>query len=146
VSNVLRQPGGSQRATNFIRQATMSRIFLVVLAVILTGGRLTAQTPSPSPSKSTAQQSTAPTKADSVNAAEIQRAADDLVLAVQDAVRKIKDNPQLKVATLKLAATAVTAAQVIVTREAITLQQVLDSLAKDVAAATTEPSRKKKTP
>jgi hypothetical protein len=119
----------------------MSRIFLIVLALILTSARLTAQ--SSSTPQSTSKTSSVPTKADSVNAAEIQRAADELVLAVQDAVRKVKDNPELKVATLKLAAASVTAAQVIITREATTLQQILEGLAKEVAAATADQGRKK---
>jgi hypothetical protein len=121
----------------------MSRIFLVVLALLLTGGRLAAQTPSTSTPPSTGKTSSVPSKADSVNAADIQRAADELVLAVQDAVRKVKDNPELKVATLKLAAASVTAAQVIITREATTLQQILESIARDVAASTADQTRKK---
>jgi hypothetical protein len=120
----------------------MSRVFPIVLALILTGGRLAAQSPSTSTPQSTTKTSSAPTKADSVNAAEIQRAADELVLAVQDAVRKVKDNPELKVATLKLAAASVAAAQVIITREATTLQQILEGLAKEVAA-TADQGRKK---
>lgn len=121
----------------------MSRIFPIVLALILTDSRLAAQSPSTSTPQSTTKTSSAPTKADSVNAAEIQRAADELVLAVQDAVRKVKDNPELKVATLKLAAASVAAAQVIITREATTLQQILEGLAKEVAAATADQGRKK---
>jgi hypothetical protein len=121
----------------------MSRISLIVLALILTGGRLAAQSPSTSPPQSTSKTASVPTKADSINAAEIQRAADELVFAVQDAVRKVKDNPELKVATLKLATASVTAAQVIITREATTLQQILEGLSTEVAAATADQSRKK---
>lgn len=121
----------------------MYRIVLVVLAVIVTGGRLAAQSPSTPNTPATTKASTVPSKADSVNAAEIQRAADELVLAVQDAVRKVKDNPELKVATIKLAAASVTAAQAIITREATTLQQILEGLAKEVAAATADQTKKK---
>jgi hypothetical protein len=125
-----------------IRQPTMYRILFIVLAVIVTGGRLSAQSPSSTPQPST-KTSTGPTKADSVNAADIQRATDDLVFAVHEAVRKIKDNPELKVATLKLAAASVAAASVIVTEQATTLQKILEAVARDVAAATAEQNKKK---
>jgi hypothetical protein len=80
---------------------------------------------------------------DSVSIADVQRAADDLVIAVQRAVKKVTENPELKVAALKLATNAVNAAQVVVTQQASTLQATLESLAKEVAAATAQQTKPK---
>ncbi len=73
---------------------------------------------------------------DSVTIADVQRAASELARTVQEAVRKVTENPELKVAALKLATESVNAAQVIVSQQAATLQSVLEGLAKEVAAAT----------
>jgi len=72
---------------------------------------------------------------DSVTIADVQKAADDLVLAVQAAVRRATEDPAVKVAALKVAKSAVTTAQVVVTQQAETLQAVLDALAKQIAMA-----------
>ena len=74
---------------------------------------------------------------DSVTIADVQRAADELARTVQEAVKRVSENPELKVAALNLAKESVNAAQVIVSQQAATLQSVLESLARDVAAAST---------
>jgi hypothetical protein len=73
---------------------------------------------------------------DSVSVADVQRAADELARTVQEVVRKVSEDPKLKVAALNLAKESVNAAQVIVAQQAQTLQSVLETLAKQVAAAT----------
>jgi isopentenyl phosphate kinase len=73
---------------------------------------------------------------DSVSVADVQRAADELARTVQEVVRKVTEDPKLKVAALNLAKESVNAAQVIVAQQAVTLQSVLETLAKQVAAAT----------
>ena len=81
---------------------------------------------------------------DSVTIADVQKAADDLVLAVQAAVRKASEDPAVRVAALKVAKSAVTTAQVVVTQQAETLQTVLDALAKQIAIATEKQQSKVK--
>ena len=106
------------------------------------------------PTTAHAQQSTGKSKAapktdpviaagDSVSIADVQRAAEDLAVAVQAAVRKATEDPALKVAALKVATNAVNAAQVVVTQQAATLQAVLDSLAKQIAMATEKQAKQK---
>ncbi len=73
---------------------------------------------------------------DSVTIADVKKAADQLAVAVQEAVRKATEDPALKVAALKVAKNAVTAAQVVITQQAETLQTVLESLAREIAQAT----------
>ena len=73
---------------------------------------------------------------DSATIADVQKAADDLVLAVQTAVRKATEDPAVKVAALKVASNAVTAAQVVVSQQAETIRTVLEALAKQIAVAT----------
>jgi hypothetical protein len=73
---------------------------------------------------------------DSVSVADVQRAADELARTVQEVVRKVSEDPKLKVAALNLAKESVNAAQVIVAQQALTLQSVLEALSKQVAAAT----------
>ena len=80
---------------------------------------------------------------DSVSIADVQKAADDLARAVQEAVRKATEDPAVKVAALKVAKNAVTAAQVVVTQQAETLQTLLDSLAREIASATEKQSKSK---
>ncbi|MEP6506668.1 MAG: hypothetical protein ABJC63_00470 [Gemmatimonadales bacterium] len=80
---------------------------------------------------------------DSVSIADVQRAAEDLAMAVQAAVRKATEDPALKVAALKVATNAVNAAQVVVTQQAATLQVMLDSLAKEIAMATEKQAKTK---
>jgi hypothetical protein len=72
---------------------------------------------------------------DSVTIADVERAADQLAIAVQEAVRKATEDPAVKVAALKVAKNAVTAAQVVLTQQAQTLQTILDALARDIAQA-----------
>ena len=74
----------------------------------------------------------------------MQKAADQLAIAVQEAVRKATEDPAVKVAALKVAKNAVTAAQIVVTKQAETLQTVLDALAREIALATEKQQAKPK--
>ena len=80
---------------------------------------------------------------DSVSIADVQRAAEDLAVAVQAAVKKASEDPALKIAALRVATNAVNAAQVVLTQQASTLQTVLDSLAKEIAMATEKQTKQK---
>lgn len=80
---------------------------------------------------------------DSVSIADVQRAAEELAMAVQAAVKKATQDPALKIAALKVATNAINAAQVVVTQQAATLQTVLDSLAKEIAVATEKQTKQK---
>jgi biopolymer transport protein ExbD len=127
-------------------------VLAVLLAVLLAGATsaVEAQSPSqPQPSAAKTQEPATVQKTrsvdprDSVSIADVQRAADDLVFAVQQAVKKVTDNPELKIAALKLATNAVNAAQVVVAQQASTLQAALESLAKEVATATAQQTKPK---
>ena len=82
--------------------------------------------------------------ADSVTLADVQRAADQLAIAVQEAVRKATEDPAVKVAALKVAKNAVGAAQIVVTQQAETLEKVLNALAREIAQATEKQTSKSK--
>lgn len=73
---------------------------------------------------------------DSVTIADVERAAEQLAVAVEVAVRRATEDPAVKVAALKVAKNAVTAAQVVMTQQAQTIQTVLDALAREIALAT----------
>ena len=79
---------------------------------------------------------------DSVSVEDVEKAAEQLAVAVQEAVRKATEDPAVKVAALNVAKNAVTAAQVVVTQQAQTLQAVLDALAKEIAQATVKQQAK----
>jgi hypothetical protein len=81
---------------------------------------------------------------DSVTLADVQRAADQLAIAVQEAVRKATEDPAVKVAALKVAKNAVTAAQIVVTQQAETLEKVLNALAREIAHASEKQTSKSK--
>jgi len=78
---------------------------------------------------------------DSATVADVERAAEQLAVAVQEAVRKATESPELKVAALKLATNAVKAAQIVVTQQATTLQTMLEALAREVAAVSAQPAK-----
>ncbi len=127
-------------------QKLFIRLFLgVIIASLLTGSAAVANaqqtTEKAKPSAGKADPAVA--SADSVSIADVQRAAEDLALAVQAAVKKATEDPALKVAALKVATNAVNAAQVVVTQQAATLQTVLDSLAREIAVATEKQSKQK---
>ena len=82
--------------------------------------------------------------ADSVTLADVQRAADQLAIAVQEAVRKATEDPAVKVAALKVAKNAVSAAQIVVTQQAETLEKVLNALAREIAQASEKQTSKSK--
>ncbi|MEO8194373.1 MAG: hypothetical protein ABI681_11040 [Gemmatimonadales bacterium] len=102
------------------------------------GAQSTASPKSPPPEK---VQVTVVTR-DSVTAEDVQKAAEQLTIAVQEAVRKATEDPAVKIAALKVAKSAVTAAQVVITQQAETLQAVLDALAKEIAQATVKQQTK----
>lgn len=118
--------------TRFNRLALFS---FVVLASIWTARPASGQ--DQSKSKTTpSSKSESISVSDSVTLADVQRAADQLAIAVQEAVRKATEDPAVKVAALKVAKNAVSAAQIVVTQQAETLERVLDALAKEIAQAT----------
>ncbi|HVF15992.1 MAG TPA: hypothetical protein VNA21_03750 [Steroidobacteraceae bacterium] len=80
---------------------------------------------------------------DSVTIADVERAAEQLAVAVQAAVKKATESPELKLAALKVATSAVTAAQVAVTQQAATLQTVLEALAREIAISTAKQTKPK---
>jgi len=129
----------------------MKRSAFVVLAISLAGssavhGQATSQ-PQPSVKKTqepaNVQKGTTLDPRDSVTIADVQRAADELAVAVREAVKKVTENPELKVAALKLATNAVTAAQLVVNQQAETLQATLEALAKQIAAVSAQQSKPK---
>jgi len=127
--------------TRFIRWTLLA---FVVVASIWTAKPARAQDTSRNKTPSTVKSEPVLTSSDSVTIADVQKAADDLAIAVQAAVRKATEDPALKVAVLKVAKNAVTAAQVVVTQQAETLQTILDSLAKEIAMATERQQSKAK--
>lgn len=132
----------------------MKRSTLIVFAATLAAGSSAARAQSPATPQSSAKKTQEPAPAqkntkidsrDSVTIADVQRAANDLAIAVQTLARKVTESPELKVAALKLAASSVNAAQTIVTQQAATLQTTLDALAREVAAVTAKQESKLKT-
>ncbi|MEO7368426.1 MAG: hypothetical protein ABIZ36_10735 [Gemmatimonadaceae bacterium] len=120
----------------------------IIVASIWAGAPTTAQaqkSADKATDKSTTVSKTDPVVAsgDSVSIADVERAAEDLAMAVQAAVKKATEDPAFKVAALKVATNAVNAAQVVVTQQAATLQAVLDSLAKEIAMATAKQTKAK---
>jgi hypothetical protein len=129
----------------------MKKSAFVVLAVSLAGSSaLRAQ--STSQPQSSVKKTQEPTKVekgttldsrDSVSIADIQRAADELARTVQAAVKKVTEDPQVRIAALKVATNAVSAAQLVVDQQAATLQATLEALAKQIAAVTAQQSKAK---
>jgi hypothetical protein len=117
------------------RTIRWSLLALVVVASIWTASTAGAQEKEKGKTSSPKSDPSA-TIADSVTVADVARAAEQLAVAVQEAVRKATEDPAVKVAALKVAKNAVTAAQVVVTQQAETLQAVLDALAREIAMAT----------
>jgi hypothetical protein len=110
------------------RTYRFSLLAAIVVASIVTGGVARAQdkvAPKAAPARA----------ADSVSVEDVHRAAEQLAEAVHAAVRKATEDPAVKVAALKVAKNAVVAAQAAITLHAETLQAVLDSLAREIAAA-----------
>jgi hypothetical protein len=125
------------RAGGFMTRLHRFALFsFVVVASIWTARPASAQDQS-KPNSSTTSSSVA----DSVTLADVQKAADQLAQAVQEAVRKATEDPAVKVAALKVAKNAVTAAQIVVTQQAETL---LDTLARELAMATEKQQSKSK--
>ena len=122
------------------RLTTLAFFSFVVVASIWTARPASAQDQSKAKTPST----TSASVSDSVTLADVQKAADQLALAVQEAVRKATEDPAVKVAALKVAKNAVTAAQIVVTQQAETLQSMLDALARELAVATEKQQSKSK--
>lgn len=117
----------------------------IVVASIwsLSGGPLQAQaTTGTAKADKSAAKETLIVERDSVSVADVHKAAEQLAIAVQEAVRKATEDPALKVAALKVAKSAVGAAQVAITQQAETLQSVLDTLAREIAQATERQSER----
>ena len=128
-----------------------NRFFLfsaIVIASIWTSGETASAQQTSEPSKPAKKESTkievVISDRDSATIADVQKAADQLAIAVQEAVRKATEDPALKVAVLKVAKNAVVAAQVAITQQAETLQTVLESLAREIALATEKQQSKSK--
>lgn len=126
----------------------MKRFAFIVFAVFVTGAStVRAQSSQPAAktptTPSTAQTPKSADARDSVTIADVQRAADDLAIAVQQVVKKVTESPELKVAALKLATNAVNAAQVVVAQQAATLQATLELLAREVAAVSAQQTKPK---
>lgn len=105
----------------------------VVIASIWSADAKAAQAQQAASAKPDAQASVV--ARDSVTIADVQKAADQLAVAVQDAVRKATEDPALKLAALKVAKNAVSAAQIVISQQAETLEKVLDALAREIAQA-----------
>ena len=116
----------------------------VVVASIWTAKPAEAQEKEKAKTPSAKNESAAIADSVVVSVADVQKAADQLAIAVQEAVRKATEDPALKVAALKVAKNAVTAAQVAITQQAETLQTVLDALAREIAIATEKQQAKPK--
>ncbi len=122
---------------------TRSSLFAaIVIASIWTASATTAEAQQIAPKTSITTKSdggradVTPSVRDSVTVADVQKAADQLAIAVQEAVRKATEDPAVKVAALKVAKNAVSAAQVVIAQQAEALQSVLESLAREIALAT----------
>jgi hypothetical protein len=127
-------------------QKLFTRLFVgIIIASIWTGSANVASAQQPTEKNKPAAVRTDPVVAagDSVSMADVQRAAEQLAIAVQAAVKKATEDPALKVAALKVATNAVNAAQVVVTQQAATLQTVLDSLAREIAVVTEKQTKQK---
>ena len=123
----------------------LNRLFLfsaIVIASIWTSGE-TASAQQTKKSESTKIDVVISSR-DSATIADVQKAADQLAIAVQEAVRKATEDPALKVAALKVAKSAVAAAQVAITQQADMLQTVLESLSREIAQATEKQQSKVK--
>jgi hypothetical protein len=119
--------------TGFNRRTLLA---MIVIASIWTFGAkaATAQAGAPPTSSPAATSAKAPAQ-DSVSVKDVQKAAEELAIAVREAVRKATEDPAVKVAALQVARNAITTAQIVISQQAETLQSVLDSLAKEIAQA-----------
>lgn len=119
----------------------MKRSAYVVLAVSLAGSsalRAQATSQPQQPIKKTQEtgkvlKGTTLEGRDSVTIADVQRAADELARTVQAAVKRVSEDPELKLAALTVATNAVNAARLVVEQQSATLQSTLEMLAKQIA-------------
>jgi hypothetical protein len=138
-----------------IRKLSLRLLVGIIIASIWTGTAPSARAQSAKPpaaptkvGKTSADTTTREIdiiREDSVSTADIERAAVQLAIAVQSAVRKATQDPAVKLAALKVAKNAVNTAQLVITQQAATLQSVLDTLASELAVATDKQSTKQKT-
>lgn len=129
------------------RSSTLRALAIAAFTVavsVFAGAAGAQQTTAPKPApKSESKTDAAIVARDSVTIADVERAAAELAIAVQAAVRKATESPELKVAALKVATNAVAAAQIIITQQAATLQTVLEALAREIAAASAQQTKPK---
>ena len=123
----------------------MKRIAAILFAANVAGAASVAHAQSASQPPVPSQKKTTLDPADSVTIADVQRAADELARTVEAVAKKVAHDPKIKVAALKLATQSVNAAQIIVEQQAETLQSLLDTLAREMAAATISIEQKNKT-
>jgi hypothetical protein len=129
----------------------MKRSAYVVLAVSLAGSsalRAQATSQPQQPIKKTQEtgkvlKGTTLEARDSVTIADVQRAADELARTVQAAVKRVSDDPELKLAALTVATNAVNAARLVVEQQSATLQSTLEMLARQIAAVSDKQSKTK---
>jgi hypothetical protein len=126
---------------------------LALFAAVVIASIWTAH-PQPAAAQETSKQKPSTSKAEitvnggdsiTVSVDDVQKAAQQLAIAVQEAVRKATEDPAVKVAALKVAKNAVTAAQVVVTQQAETIQTVLDALAREISQVTEKQQKKANT-
>ena len=123
----------------------MKRIAAILFAANVAGAATVARAQSATQQPAPSQKKTTVDPADSISVADVRRAAEELARTVQEVAKKVADDPKLKVAALKLASESVNAAQIIVEQQAVTLQSLLDTLAREMAAATISIEQKNKT-
>ena len=129
----------------------MKRSAYVVLAVSLAGSsalRAQATSQPHHPIKKTQEtgkvlKGTTLEARDSVTIADVQRAADELARTVQAAVKRVSEDPELKLAALTVATNAVNAARLVVEQQSATLQSTLEMLAKQIAVISDKQSKTK---
>ena len=129
----------------------MKRSAYVVLAVSLAGSsalRAQATSQPQQPIKKTQEtgkvlKGTTLEARDSVTIADVQRAADELARTVQAAVKRVSEDPELKLAALTVATNAVNAARLVVEQQSATLQSTLEMLAKQISVISDKQSRTK---
>jgi hypothetical protein len=137
------------------RKLTLRLFAGIIIASIWTGTAVSADAQTTKPAAPTTKSEKAKPDStakridvaatDSVSTADIERAAQQLAIAVQAAVKKATEDPAVKIAALKVATNAVNTAQLVITQQAATLQSMLDTLASELAVATDKQSSKQKT-
>ena len=100
--------------------------------------------PSPVAADSTAKAATQPSPQEALD--NLQKAAEDLSKAVEVAVAKIANSPEIRTTALQIAAGAVTVAQQSLAEQLKTIEAALNAAARQIAAAQAANSAKSQTP